>query len=87
MTPAISYGLQRHVPASTRPDGPPNCHIAMVVFAHPQTGAPQTLSINEGFIAAAAGNDPMKQRDVIEHEIKRVLAEMTAGAEFTPIIE
>jgi hypothetical protein len=83
----IHYSVQRNVPASTRQGGIEDRHIALVVFAHPQTGDPQTLCVNEDMIWAEAGPDGHKQRAVIEREVKTVVAQMTAGGEFLPILQ
>jgi hypothetical protein len=85
--PIISYTVQRNVPASNRSGGPENCRIAMVLFAHPKTAEPTVFCVNEDMIASAAGPDTVKQREVIERELKTVLSQMTAGAEFIPILD
>jgi hypothetical protein len=82
----LRYSVQRNVPASTRSRGVENCRIALIVFSHPGTGEPQTLCVNEQMIQAE-GPDPKRQQAVIEREIKTVLAEMTAGAEFLPVLQ
>lgn len=83
----LRYSVQRNVPASTRSRGVENCRVALVVFSHPGSGEPQTLAVNEEMIEAQAGRDPRRQLEVIEREVKAVLAEMTAGAEFLPILQ
>lgn len=83
----LHYSVQRNVPASTSPNSVKNCRVALVVFSHPGSGQPQTLIVNEEMIRTLAGGDPLKQHEVIEREVKAVLAEMTAGAEFMPILQ
>lgn len=83
----VSYTVQRNVPASNRPGGPQNCRIAMALFSHPKTGQPTVFCVNEAMIQSEAGDDPVKQQTMIEREFKVVLSQMTAGAEFIPILE
>jgi hypothetical protein len=83
----ITYTVRRNVEASNRPGGPQNCRIAMMIFSHPKSGQPTMLGVNEEMIAAQSGGDPGKEKEVIEREIKTVLSQMTAGAEFIPILQ
>lgn len=76
----VTFTVQRHVPASSRPNGPEDRSIAMVLFHMPGETVGRTLAISEDQIRFEAGGDPVKEDAVIRRELGNVIAQMTAGA-------
>jgi hypothetical protein len=75
----VSYQIRRAVPASTRPGGPEDRHVALVLFQLPGEPVGRSLAISEEMIRAECGGDPKREDELILRELRNVLSQMTAG--------